>query len=97
MTEQEAVALGVIRREEVPFLSQYGTAYVLYDEQDANYSYAIKSDQYRFSEYVGLQAEVSGPLTDVGRELAVMNVHQHPTIGRALMRASGVSERNGWS
>src|SRR5215208_8119174 len=74
MTEQEATARGVIRREEMPFLSEYGTAYVLYDEQDANYSYAIKSDQYRFSEYVGLQAKVSGPLTDVGRELAVMNV-----------------------
>jgi len=74
MTEQEASARGVIRREEVPFLSEYGTAYVLYDEQDASYSYAIKSDRYRFSEYVGLQAEVSGPLTDVGRELAVMNV-----------------------
>jgi len=74
MTEQEAIAQGVIRREEVPFLSQYGTAYVLYDEQDANYSYAIKSDTYRFSEYVGLRAEVSGPVSDVGRELAVMNI-----------------------
>ena len=74
MTEQEAIARGVIRREEVPFLSEYGTAYVLYDEPDASYSYAIKSDRYRFSEYVGLKAEVSGPLTDVGRELAVMNV-----------------------
>jgi hypothetical protein len=73
MTAQGAVARGVIRREEMPFLSQYGTAYVLNDEQDANYSYAIKSDQYRFSEYVGLQAKVSGPVTDVGRELPVMN------------------------
>jgi hypothetical protein len=58
----------------VPFLSEYGTAYVLYDEQDASYSYAIKSDRYRFSEYVGLKAEVSGHISDVGRELAVMNV-----------------------
>ena len=74
MTAREAIARGVIRREEMPFLSKYGTAYVLYDEQDANYSYAIKSDQYRFSEYVGLQAKVSGPVTDVGRELPVMNV-----------------------
>ena len=74
MTEQEAVALGVIRREEVPFLPQYGTSYVLYDEQDASYSYAIKSDKYRFSEYVGLRAEVSGPVSEVGKELAVMNV-----------------------
>ena len=74
MTEQVTIAQGVIRRKEVPFLSQYGTAYVLYDEQDANYSYAIKSDTYRFSEYVGLRTEVSGPVSDVGRELAVMNV-----------------------
>ena len=74
MTEQEASARGVIRRDEVPFLSEYGTAYVLYDEQDANYSYAIKSDKYRFSEYVGLKAEVSGPVSDVGKELAVVNV-----------------------
>ena len=55
-------------------MSEYGTAYVLYDEQDASYSYAIKSDRYRFSEYVGLKAEVSGHISDVGRELAVMNV-----------------------
>ena len=74
MEEQEAVARGVIRREEVPFLSEYGTAYVLYDEQDASYSYAIKSDKYRFSEYVGLQAEVSGQVSEVDKELAVMNV-----------------------
>ena len=74
MTEQEEIARGVIRREETPFLSEYGTAYVLYDEEGDNYSYAIKSDIYRFSEYVGLKVEVSGPLTDVGRELAVMNV-----------------------
>ena len=74
MTEQEASARGVIRREEVPFLSEYGTAYLLYDEQEDAYSYAIKSDKYRFSEYVGLQADVSGPVSDVGKELAVMNV-----------------------
>jgi hypothetical protein len=74
MAEQEASAQGVIRREEVPFLSEYGTAYVLYDEQDATYSYAIKSDEYRLSEYVGLRAKVSGPVSEVGKELAVMNV-----------------------
>ena len=74
MTEQGTIAQGVIRREEVPFLPQYGTAYVLFDERDDNYCYAIKSDTYRFSEYVGLRAEVSGPVSDVGSELAVMNV-----------------------
>ena len=55
-------------------MSEYGTAYVLYDEKEDAYSYAIKSDKYRFSEYVGLQADVSGPVSDVGKELAVMNV-----------------------
>jgi hypothetical protein len=51
----------------VPSLPEYGTAYVLYDDQDAGYSYAIKSDRYRFSEYVGLQTEASSPLPDVGK------------------------------
>jgi hypothetical protein len=74
MAEQEASAQGVIQREEVPFLSEYGTAYVLYDEQEDAYSHPIKSDKYRFSEYVGLRADVSGPVSDVGKELAVMNV-----------------------
>ena len=74
MTEEEATARGVIRREEVPFLSEYGTAYVLYGEQATDYLYVLKSDKYRFSEYVGLRTEVGGPVSDVGRELAVMNV-----------------------
>jgi hypothetical protein len=74
MAEQEAIARGVIRREEMPFLSEYGTAYVLYDEQEDAYSYPIKSDKYRFSEYVGLRAEVTGRVSEVGKELAVMNV-----------------------
>jgi hypothetical protein len=72
MAEQRS--RGVIRREEVPFLSEYGTAYVLYDEEEGTYSYPIKSDEYRFSEYVGLRAEVSGQVSEVGKELAVMNV-----------------------
>ena len=71
MAEQEAVAQGVIRREEMPYLSMYGTANVLYDEQEDAYSHPIKSDKYRFGEYVG---EVSGPVSEVGKELAVMNV-----------------------
>ena len=75
MTEQQVTsAQGVIRREEMPFLSEYGTAYVLYDEEKDAYEYAIKSDEYRFSEYVGLRADVSGPVSEVGKELAVMNV-----------------------
>ena len=47
---------------------------MLYDEEEANHINAIKSDLYRFSEYVGLKAENSGPLSDVGRGPAVMNV-----------------------
>jgi hypothetical protein len=55
-------------------LSEYGTAYVLYDEEEDAYSYAIKTNEYRFSEYVGIRADVSGPISEVGKELAVMNV-----------------------
>jgi len=75
MAEQQVTsAQGVIRREEMPFLSEYGTAYVLYDEEEDAYKYAIKSDEYRFSEYVGLRADVRGPVSEVGKELAVMSV-----------------------
>ena len=42
MTEEEATARGVIRLEEVPFLTEYGTSYVLYDEEEDAYKYAIK-------------------------------------------------------
>jgi hypothetical protein len=83
MSEQEAVAQGVKRREEGPFLPQYGTAYVPYDYQDAGLGYAIKSDRYTYCEYIGLQTDVSGPLTDVGKELAVKNVthfQYHPIV-----------------
>jgi hypothetical protein len=82
MTEQEATARGVIRLEEMPFLPQYGTSYVLYDKQDADYVYALKTRQYRFSEYVGLFVEVSGPVTDVGRAIPVMNVTRIQLPGR---------------
>ena len=74
MSEEEVTSQGVIRREEMPFLSQHGTAYALYDEESENYVCALKSDYYRFSEYVGLRAEVTGPLTDVGAEVPLMDV-----------------------
>jgi len=74
MSEEEVTAQGVIRRQEMPFLSQHGTAYALYDEQNEDYVCALKSDRYQFSEYVGLRAEVTGPLKDVGREVPLMNV-----------------------
>jgi hypothetical protein len=82
MTEQEATARGVIRRKEIPFLPQYGTAYVLYDKADGAYAYALKSDRYRFSEYVGHLVEVTGAVTDIGRELPVMNVTFIQVLGR---------------
>jgi len=74
MSEQEVTAQGIIRRQEMPFLSQHGTAYALYDEEDESYVCALKSDHYRFSEYVGLRAEVTGPLKDVGVEVPLMDV-----------------------
>jgi hypothetical protein len=38
MAEQQVTsAQGVIRREEMPFLSEYGIAYVLYDEEEDAY------------------------------------------------------------
>ena len=43
MTEEEALsARGVIRREEVPFLTEYGTSYVHYDEEEDAYKYALR-------------------------------------------------------
>ena len=79
----------------MPFLPEYGTAYVLYDDQDASYSYAIKSDRCRFSESVGLQTEASSPLPDVGKELAVMNVThiQLDEMGKGDTMLSGPGER----
>ena len=74
MSEKEVTAQGVIRRQEMPFLAQHGTAYALFDAEDETYVCAIKSDHYRFSEYVGLRAELTGRLEDVGAETPLMNV-----------------------
>jgi tRNA isopentenyl-2-thiomethyl-A-37 hydroxylase MiaE len=74
VAEEGASARGVIRWKDVPFLSEYGTAHALYDELEDAYSYAIKSESCHFSEYVGLRAEASGPVNEVGKKLAVMNV-----------------------
>ena|SRR5215203_1012729 len=60
MSEEEVTEQGVIRREEMPFLSQHGTAYALYDEEKETYVCALKSDHYQFREYVGLRAERGG-------------------------------------
>ena len=74
MSEEQVTEQGMIRREEMPFLSQHGTAYALYDEEKDAYVCALKSDYYQFSEYVGLRAEVTGALEDVGAEAPLMNV-----------------------
>ena len=74
MSEEEVTEQGVIRREEMPFLSQHGTAYALYDEEKETYVGALKSDHYQFREYVGLRAEVTGTLEDVGAEAPLMHV-----------------------
>jgi len=74
MSEQEVTAQGIIRRQEMPFLAQHGTAHALYDAEDESYVCALKSDHYRFSEYVGLRAEVAGTLKDVGKEVPLMDV-----------------------
>jgi hypothetical protein len=39
----EMTAKGGIRRQEFPFLTQYGTPYALYDEQDDGYIHALKA------------------------------------------------------
>jgi hypothetical protein len=35
------VAKGGIRRQEIPFLTQYGTPYAFYDEQEDGYIHAL--------------------------------------------------------
>jgi hypothetical protein len=74
MSEEEVTEQGVIRREEMPFLSQHGTAYALYDEEKESHVCALKSDHYQFREYVGLRAGVTGMLEDVGAEVPLMHV-----------------------
>ena len=54
MTQEPVVAArGVIRREEIPLLAQYGTSYALFDEWIADYECVLMSDTYRLGEYVG--------------------------------------------
>ena len=72
--QPEAVARGVIRREEIPLLTRYGTSYGLFDEWIADYDCVLKSDAYRLGEYVGDSVRVSGPLTEVVRGMPVMEV-----------------------
>ena len=70
----ELAARGVIRRESIPLLTRYGTAYGLFDAWIADYDCVLKSDTYRLDEYVGDHVWVSGPLADVIGGMPVMKV-----------------------
>src|SRR5215207_4902058 len=72
--EPEAIAQGVIRREEIPLLPRYGTSFGLFDERIADYECVLKSDAYQLGEYVGDSVQVSGPLSGVIRGMPVMEV-----------------------
>ena len=75
-TEQEPVASarGVIRRQEVPLLSHYGTSYGLFDAWIADYECVLISDVYELGAYVGESDWVSGPLAGVIKGMPMMKV-----------------------
>ena len=83
--ELEVAARGVIRREPIPLLTRYGTAYGLFDEWIADYDCVLKSDAYRPDEYVGDRVRVSGPLTGVFGGMPVMNVTHLELLGLKWM------------
>lgn len=84
--EPEAVARGVIRREEIPLLTHYGTSYGLFDEWIADYECVLKSDAYRLGEYVGDSVQVSGPLSEVIGGMPVMEVTHLQLLKMKWMR-----------
>ncbi|MBV9452880.1 MAG: hypothetical protein JOZ19_01970 [Rubrobacter sp.] len=84
--EPEAVARGVIRREEIPLLTHYGTAYGLFDECSADYECVLTSDAYRLGEYVGDSVRVSGSLTKVIGGMPVMEVTHLQLLKMKWMR-----------
>jgi hypothetical protein len=84
------VAKGGIRRQEIPFLTQYGTPYALYDEQDDGYIHALKSEEYRFGGYVDLRVEVARPVIDVGREVPLDEHYQGPNTTWPVMRPTRI-------
>ncbi len=80
MTQEPVVAArGVIRREEMPLLTQYGTSYGLFDEWIADYECVLVSDTYRPGGYVGDSVWLSGSLTDVIEGMPVMK-DTHPEL-----------------
>jgi hypothetical protein len=84
--EQEAVARGVIRQEEVLLLTRYGTSYGLFDEWIVDYNCALKSDAYWLGEYVGYSVWVSGPLAGVIGGMPVMEVTHLELLKLTWMR-----------
>jgi hypothetical protein len=78
-------ARGVIRRQPIPLLTRYGTAYGLFDAWIADYECVLKSDAYRLDEYVGERVWVSGPLTDVIGGMPVMRVTRLELLGLKWM------------
>jgi hypothetical protein len=77
---------GLIRREEIPLLTRYGTSYGLFDEWIADYDCVLKSDAYRLGEYVGDSVQVSGPLTGVIGGMPVMEVTHLQLLKMKWMR-----------
>ncbi len=84
--EPEAVAWGVIRREEVLLLARYGTSYGLFDQWIADYACVLKSDAYRLGEYVGDSVWVAGPLSNVIGGMPVMKVTRLKLLKMKWMR-----------
>jgi hypothetical protein len=87
MTQELVVAArGVIRREEIPLLAQYGTSCAHFDEWIADYECVLISDTYRLGEYVGDSVWVSGSLTGVIEGLPVMKVTHLKLLKMKWMR-----------
>ncbi len=87
MTQEPVVAArGVIRREEIPLLAQYGTSYALFDEWIADYECVLMIDAYRLGEYVGDNVWVSRSLTGVIERMSVMKVTHLKLLKMKWMR-----------
>jgi hypothetical protein len=76
----------VIRREEIPLLTRYGTSYALFDEWIADYECVLTSDAYRLGEYVGDSVLVSGPMPGVVGGIPVMKVTHLELLKMKWMR-----------
>jgi hypothetical protein len=84
--EPEAIARGVIRREEVPLLARYGTTYGLFDAWISDYQCVLISDVYELDAYVGDGVWVSGSLTAVIGGMPLMKVTRMELLRLKWMR-----------